>query len=220
MVSAILLAVCGSGQAQTARSCGAPPEPAVIEVVTADPQVSVNDRFSKADLAGLAAREYGHVHAEGVSVFGLTVGRVKSELYVESLLIEAGDGQKCGWPSRLVARVAYEGPIEVYVAREYRRGSCQHDAVLQHEMEHVTVFRAAVRDYEALIRAALQQVREEALFPVTGQDAELVRRRIGQRFEGAFRGAVAAATAARNRINALLDTPDSYQRTRLRCDFW
>src|SRR5690606_5098971 len=99
-------------------------------------------------------------------------------------------------------------------------GSCQYEAVLDHEMRHVEVFKESVAASGERLRRALEAVLERADFPVTGGDREALGDDIVARFEPAFRRAAAAADAERSRRNAEVDTPESYERTRRRCGSW
>lgn len=205
---------------RAASFCSEPPEAATVEVSAAPPEIEFDHSLSKRELARLAAEEYGHVHAEGSAVFGLTAGRVHARLSVHSLTEKRSGGQRCGWPSRVVATVGFDGPIAVHVAREYARGSCQHKAILDHEMEHVAVLEGAIADYEQRLRKALQRALDKGRFPFTGQDTKKVQAKVERHFEAAFKDAVAAAERERDRLNALIDTPESYRRTRDRCRSW
>lgn len=215
-LGAALPGAAGTRPAGAAAGCAAPPQAAFVAVELVAPEVKVDRALSRRELA----KEYGHGHAAGSIVFGLTAGRVKSELAVHSLTQQRADGVFCGWPARLAATVAYDGPIAVHLVRDLRPGSCQHEAVLDHEMEHVAVFREALPVYEAELTKALEAALADGRFPVTGRDRGKVQAETGKRFEAAFEGAVAAAEAERHRRNARLDTPQSYQRTRDRCRSW
>lgn len=223
MAGAVVLAAAllGAASAEPARAavCKTPPQPASIEVNVAEPDVVFDHALSKPELAKLA-KEHGHGHTKGSTVFGLTAGQLKSQLSVHSLLEKRRDGVHCGWPARVIATAGYDGPIAVYVAREHPTGSCQYEAVLGHEMEHVAVFKDALRGYEKRLRKALGRALANGSFPVTGRDREAVQAAVGKRFEAAFKRAVAEAAKERDRRNARLDTPESYRRTRNLCRSW
>ncbi len=219
-VGATLLASFPLDAAWAASFCTEPPEAPTVEVSITAPEIEVDHSLSRQELERHAAEEYGDEHAEGSSIFGLTAGRIRSQLFVHTLTEKRRSGQRCVWPSRLVATLAYDGPIAVYVAREYRRDSCQHKAVLAHEMEHAAVLREALEDYKQRLEEALRRALDRGLFPYTGQDGELVKIRAERYFEAPFRQALAAAERERDRRNAALDTPESYRRTREACPSW
>ena len=220
LVAAALLGASAATPAQAAAVCAKPPEPASVEVTVAEPAVEFDHSLSKPELAKRAATETGHGHGEGSTVFGLTAGQLRSQLAVHTLLEKRRDGVYCGWPARVIATVGYEGTIAVHVAREHPKGTCQHRAILAHEMKHVAVFKEALRDHETRLRKALEGALAKAKFPVTGRDREAVQAEVGERFEAVFKRALAAADSERDRRNARLDTPESYRRTRDLCDSW
>lgn len=220
LLAAALLGAFASGPARAAVTCSKPPQPASVEVTSGALEVTFDHALSKAELAALADREYGHGHGKGGAVFGLTAGRVSAGLEVHALMEKRRDGIYCGWPARVIASVAYDGPIAVHVAREHPKGSCQHDAILRHEMEHVAVFREALGDYEKRLRRALERALAEGRFPVMGRDRAAVQAEVNRPFETAFKRAVAEAASARDQRNARLDTPENYRRTRNLCRSW
>lgn len=218
--AAVLTVTLSVDGGRAASFCTEPSQAATVEVSTSAPEIEFDHSLSKPDLARLGAEEYGHVHAEGSAVFGLTAGRVLARLAVHTLTEKRRSGQRCAWPSRVVATVAYDGPIAVYVAREYPRGSCQHKAILDHEMEHAAVLEGAIPDYEQRLRQALQRALDKGRFPYTGMDTKKVQAKVERHFEAAFKDAVAAAQRERDRRNAAIDTPESYRRTHERCPSW
>jgi len=220
LVAAALLGASGAAPAQAAATCTKPPQPASVEVNIAEPAVEFDHSLSKPELAKRAAAEMGHGHGEGSIVFGLTAGQLRSQLAVHTLLEKRRDGVYCGSPARVIATVGYEGAIAVHVAREHPKGTCQHKAILDHEMKHVAVFKEALRDHKKRLRKALEGALAKAKFPITGRDREAVEAEVGKRFEAAFKRAVAEADSDRDRHNARLDTPESYRRTRDLCDSW
>lgn len=220
LVAAALWGASGAAPAWAGATCQKPPHPGSVEVNVSEPAVEFDHSLSKPELAKLSATEVGHGHGKGSIVFGLTAGQLRSQLAIQTQLEKRRDGVYCGWPARVTATVGYEGPIAVYVAAEHAKGTCQHKAILSHEMKHVAVFKETLRDHETRLRKALERALAKGKFPVTGRDREAVQAELGKRFEAAFTRAVAEAASERDRRNARLDTPESYRRTRDLCDSW
>lgn len=220
LAAALLLTLSGPEPALAAAGCNKPKRPPSIEVNITEPEVEFDRSLSKPELTSLAVQEYGYVHAEKSAVFGLTTGRIRSRLSIHTLAEKRKDGVYCVWPARVIAIVDYEGPILVHVAREHPKGSCQYKAVLDHEMEHVAVFKKALRDYEKRLKKALERALARGKFPVTDRDHEAAGAELSAHFEVAFKDAVLEADEERDRRNALVDTPESYERTRKRCSSW
>ena len=47
--------------------------------------------------------------------------------------------------------------MEIHVASEYRRGTCEYNAVLDHENQHVSIIRIALSEYAPRVRAELER---------------------------------------------------------------
>lgn len=219
VAAALLLCAAGAEQAVAAAVCGKSPKAASIEVEIVQPEVAFDHSLSRDELTALSAQQYGHVHRSGSVVFGLTAVRVRPRLSMQAWIQER-NGIYCAWPAQLTATVAYDGPIAVHVAREYRKSSCQHKAVLDHEMEHVAAFKASLRDYEKHLRKALERALDRGKFPVTDRDQDKAWAELSAQFEAAFQHAVAEAESDAERRNAAVDSPESYDRTRRRCNSW
>lgn len=219
-VAAVVLLGVGGADPAFAGVCGVPPQAAVVEIDVSKPEVVFDHSRSKAELTRLASEEYGYGHGVGTIVFGLTTGVIRAQLSVQTLTRERSDGVYCVWPGQVVATVAFEGPIAVHVAREYPKGTCQHRAVLRHEMEHVEVYQASMRDYEKRLRKALERAIDKGKFPVTDRKRDKIDAEMRAYFQSAFRRAVAEAESERDRLNARVDTPEGYRRTRDLCDSW
>lgn len=59
------------------------------------------------------------------------------------------------WVTEVEVTVGYDA-IEVYIARDYRKGSCEYEAVLAHEQEHVRRDREQLEGHAKKIDAALR----------------------------------------------------------------
>lgn len=219
VAGAVLLAI-AAGAPAVAAVCGEPPPAASVEIDISELEVVFDHRRSKAELTRLASQEYGYGHAEGHVVFGLTTGRMQSRLAIETAGRERSDGVYCIWPTRVVASIVFDGPLTVHVAREYPKGTCQHRAVLKHEMEHVEVYEASLRDYQKRLRRALEQALRKGGFPATDRDRDQAAGEIRDKLQPAFERAIAEAQSERDRRNASLDSPEGYRRARDLCDTW
>ena len=60
----------------------------------------------------------------------------------------------CFWVKDIDVLLRYETP-DVYIAREYRRGSCNYKVTLEHEMQHVKVARKYLGRFVTKMRSTL-----------------------------------------------------------------
>jgi len=61
----------------------------------------------------------------------------------------------CQWIAKIDLTIAIDPTI--YIAKEHKKGSCKHQAILEHEMKHVYVDREVVKEYAPRIKRHLEQ---------------------------------------------------------------
>lgn len=168
------------------------------------------DRKELANLAGMAA-----VHDDGI--LGLTISRYALRALTHSTYTHTDD-HVCLWVERIEAALSIPEMV-VYVAREYAPGSCQYDAVMEHEREHVRITGGLLQPFARRVEADLK-ARMAAAMPLTATtlaDAEIAARR---HLESAMAALIGELEAERISANAHLDTEDSYRHTAGRCSDW
>ncbi len=124
------------------------------------------------------------------------------------------NGQVCATPTRIRISLSL-GRIEVYLARELRRGSCPYRITLAHENRHVAYHRRGLRRLAALLRRELSTSAEH--LHGKGTDRRQAEAALGRAIEGMIAplaGKTAALTAAFDRD---LDSPASRQEEASRC---
>jgi predicted SprT family Zn-dependent metalloprotease len=109
-----------------------------------------------------------------------------------------------------------KSPIEVSIASEYNEGArkCAHEAILEHEMKHVSVYQSFMRyfagDFKRQFGATLDQVR-------TTGDARTVATQIDQALLPAMHKYIQSSMKRIRAINEEVDSPEEYERVRLAC---
>lgn len=164
------------------------------------PQPIVRRTLSRAELGELR----GMGESDGLTRLTLKVSYVISSVF---------------WPppepsfrvTRLEVAVGYEA-IAIYVAREYREGSCAYERILEHEREHVRADRRLVAAYAKQLEAALRALE----FPTEKKPWEVSSSAIGrQRAEAEVRKAIQALepelTRAREAASRELDRDKRWQ---------
>lgn len=219
-VAVLALACAVSANRAFADACTDAMSAPRIETRAEPPEiVFIHDR-SKQDLTVLAKSEHGMGLSAGQFVTGVTDAKVKTSVAVQTASVRLPDGSYCGWPVRIVGLVGFEGPVSVYIAREYPRGSCQYNVVLEHEMTHVAIHQNSLADYEMRIREAFDGVMREQTFPVVRSERSMLSDEIYGRLNEAFLRAVADAAQARDMANGRLDSRENYRRTKALCPSW
>ncbi len=126
----------------------------------------------------------------------------------------------CFWVRRTKLAIRHPSP-DIYVAREYRRGSCPYRAILAHERQHMRISREQIDRYIPRLRWVLTSLRiptgERPLFVTSAEAAKAeVRSLMKELAEPLFREMGQALRAAQ----AKLDSPASYRRLRKSSKRW
>jgi hypothetical protein len=184
------------------------PPPAAIVVDVPDEPVL----YVAASDAALAARaqESGTALGRGASLLGFTTNAYDRRIAVEV----AGDGDGCARLRSL--RVTIAATIEVLIDRRFAEGTCQRQAILAHENEHVAVFREAAAHYAPLIAAALRARLGEIRAATTQQARDTYMRNV----DASLRPWLDAIRWRAQDGNDRLDTPQSYARVFRQCPSW
>jgi hypothetical protein len=202
--------------AQRAGACPPSRTPIKLNFKTVTPPPVHSHRLSLAGIASMVRS--GDDPADGRNrTVGLTTLKAMSSLEGASTLVKRGDGF-CVYLTSVQVDFGWED-MQVYVPSDYREGSCEYRAVLDHENEHVAIIRAALKEFapraRARIESALAQTKpilvrgqngstEQALAPLHVQLSTLLKD-----FD-----ALHAARSAR------IDHPSNYAAVTAMCKNW
>jgi len=133
---------------------------------------------------------------------------------------QAWDDGFCFWVRRTELMIRHPSP-DIYVAREYRRGSCPYRAILAHERQHISISREQINRYLPRLRWVLTSLQiPTGERPIFVDSAEVAKRDIRALMkdlaEPLFQEMIAALRAAQ----AELDSVASYRRLRKACNSW
>ncbi len=126
----------------------------------------------------------------------------------------------CFWVRRTELTVHHPSP-DIYVAREYRRGTCPYRAILAHEQHHIRTSRELINRYIPRLRWVLTSLRiptgQRPVLVGSPEEAKSeVRALMKVLAEPLFREMGKALRAAQAKI----DSPASYKRLFKRCKKW
>ncbi|MCA8933170.1 MAG: hypothetical protein KDA49_11920, partial [Rhodospirillaceae bacterium] len=138
--------------------------------------------------------------------------------YTFDLLMTEGPGRVCGVPRNVTIRLGYDQML-VHILARYRPGSCQYEAVLEHEQEHVRINYETLQRYLPAIEDAVRRAISNQ-FPVRGTSTADAQRIAGTILGTALEQAVQVMLADRNARHRQLDSVDSYRATSSRCPSW
>ncbi len=109
--------------------------------------------------------------------------------------------------------------LRVYISSDYADGTCEFDAILAHEREHLQINREVLEAYKARFQEVLRRVRR-------GKRVVFVHRKSAARsayilhLRRQFKPLVAEMQAVRARKNGAIDTKENYRRVLAPCDNW
>ncbi len=216
LAAAALLSVLAD--AASAAECAAPEAPAAIKVRVDEGEVRMVTTASIAEVtekAGLptAAGARGGQHA-----LGLTHSAFEQRFVVDVSSTDAGAGWRCSRIREVRAHVGFTA-MDVYVAREYSEGSCQYDAVLEHEKHHVAINREVLRQHSGVFEQALQRLAAE-VGPLRTRTSGEAARLAADHIEEGLKPLFATLAVSLREANARFDTMAEYWRLRRECQSW
>lgn len=119
-----------------------------VDVVIEMPPVEIHHDHSRAQLGLLA------FHGPTDRILGVTASSLRAGTatrYAHRPL--EGEGV-CFWVDQIEVLLRYEA-LDIYIASEYSRASCQYQAILTHEKRHAEVAQTYLDDYVQVIRSQL-----------------------------------------------------------------
>jgi len=149
---------------------------------------------------------------------GLTVAELGLGLSVSVRAEAMGDGRFCAKIAAVEATLGYD-VIDVYIASEYPRGSCQYNAVLDHERLHVIVFQDTLNQSFSNVESVLRQAADTAK-PVLVRDPNKATKKFQAVLERAAKPLFYQINETLDRGNSALDTLENYEREQDNCVSW
>jgi hypothetical protein len=185
--------------------------------VTADPGGEPEVRAASAEEIRRKAAEMGRdPDPPGRVTRGLTTVEIRVETGFTLARIEDADGTVC--VALEAARVELANrDVAVLIDRRYEKGSCEHRAVLAHELEHVAINAEAVRAGERRLRERLEAVVSRWKGRWVPEERQAA---IGDALQGAASAVLAEVRRSAAARHARIDTPQSYAETQRRCQSW
>lgn len=149
-------------------------------------------------------------------VGGLTDGTIKVEQHASLSGASLGD-QSCYWYSDV--QITVHLVQKVYVASEYKYGSCMYNAVWEHEHKHVRVDREIINKYRPVYEQAVLRfvTQAGATGPVESHSAQKVQESMTQELRRAIRSVTDKMEAERTARQQSIDTRAEYDRVSAQC---
>lgn len=186
--------------------------PVNVSVDTPPPQVVMKTSDNVAAV-GRDQGAHGYGRGDGWHVTGLASSRPKYQVQVAGV-----QRPGCFRPTTISVEVGFLGPIEVTISSRYYQGSCEFEAIRQHEYRHVDIMRTSVTHYRNEMAAALANaVAKIPPFTFTLHDAQ---KRVLDYVQASAKGVFDKMMSMSHLNNSALDTPENYQREQAACRNW
>jgi hypothetical protein len=221
LLVAIAIIAVGLGSARAAQpaaaTCAPYTKPIVLDFKTQMPAVIYNNNLNVngiRNLFRLRGLALGGPHDRAL---GVTAIDTLLSLAGASTLIPTRGGY-CLYVNTLTARFGWKR-MEVFVAADYPRDTCEYRVVLDHENQHAAINRETTLEFAPLVRADLERILREmqpmlVADPNGAADAAL---------QGIQRGLAAISDqhqSTMNKRNAVIDTSHNYDATFALCANW
>ncbi len=211
------LLLAGAAPALAAGECRAS-KPPVVKLVVKEGTLDYDYNLGVEQIEALAQKKAKSVHGTLGRVRGLTAAQMQIQFSNGVNIQRLGNNRFCLVLADVTAVLGYTRTT-VYVDRRYRRGTCEFNAILDHENTHVKINREMLKRSAPGLKAALEKAvtRVSALVAdnvTTGkkQQMALLQKQIAAQIE--------TSNAARDRANAVIDTLASYRATQAKCRNW
>lgn len=204
-------------QARAQSEC--PPYDKVIRVTfkTLDPDPSFSNALNVTSLREFL-RTRGYVFSgQHQKTLGLTSYQTAFSLSGRTTAIPVKRGF-CVYLSEVTAEYGYRNH-DVFVASEFPPGSCEYNAILDHENQHVAINRAAVREGGPRLRHELEQMLTSAVPRFTREPQAGTEIALSDIY-AALNLTVDAVAASQNLKNAALDSTGNYEAIGDLCNEW
>ncbi len=189
-----------------------------VSLQTNSGRIIYNSRKSRRQLKALQGRRGGSTRNGVWHPIGLTLTELQFRMKISiNTLPRPGRGH-CATVTAVEAELGY-GEMTVYVDRRYRKGSCQYLSVLEHENEHVAIFRDTLASYTPKVERRLNRAASK-LKPISattpGKAAARLQKKLQQEMKPLFK----EINAVLDRKNDSIDTARNYKREQARCSQW
>ncbi|MEE9301960.1 MAG: tetratricopeptide repeat protein [Alphaproteobacteria bacterium] len=119
-----------------------------VDVSIEIPTLPINHELSLAELNNRVFEERDYTRA-GMTSYGL-----ERKIDPEYFFVPRG-GAYCLWLGGFDVELRYT-TLQIYIAKEYRSGSCRYQELLQHERDHVLVAEQVLKYYVPRVKATLR----------------------------------------------------------------
>jgi len=125
--------------------------------------------------------------------------------------------QSCLWVRDIKINININPTI--FIASEYKKGSCMYNAVMQHELKHIQVDRDIANKYQDQLRSMASSVAQKIgiVGPKSTLESKLTHKKIVQYIETHMAMVNDKMYAERRALQQNVDTLEEYERVQAQC---
>lgn len=177
-----------------------------------------NHSLSIKDVRQLYTANGQRVSRAHSNAIGITYAEIALSLSAATRSIPRERGGYCVYLDEVRAEFGFD-KFEVYIGKEYPKGSCEYRTILDHENEHVVINNNVVKDYGPRIRRTIEQ-QLASMPPLFAPSVNNGARRAVQELQQRIEPTVQAFKREQRRRNAAIDTTANYGALQELCSNW
>ena len=190
-----------------------------INIVMTSKQVQYDFSRSKRELKGFnidTKSPYdSNAHTE---VGGLMNGEISVNSQVSfGYLQDTNSGQACYWYDTIDVKMHIDPTI--LIAKEHAKGTCEHSAILEHEMKHIKIDRAVLKKYKAKIESDLHKIARKVgtIGPISLSISGRTQNKMMKVIEKAVSNQTERMYSERRKLQQIVDSLEEYERVSNMC---
>ncbi len=189
------------------------------------PKISIHSAVSSVTYdRGRNSAELTNMHESyrhgSLSVLGLTGGGIETDVSAEMKAIAIGGNLYCLEATHIQSK--FHAVPKIYIASNFKRGSCEYGSVLRHEEKHVKVLKQMHKQYVPIYRRALYNA-VKALpeyKPFQLQDLETAKSQLIADLSVGMQEPIQKMLSDVAKRQQAIDTQEEYRAVLSRCKKW
>ncbi|MBF0162061.1 MAG: hypothetical protein HQL88_07210 [Magnetococcales bacterium] len=150
---------------------------------------------------------------------GVTASRLSHTLTAHFLVrVTADRRSRCLYLKTLTMVLAYPNTT-VYIDNAYRPGSCEYQAIYQHEMEHVRILNTHQTRFLPTWRSRLQALARDVR-PLLSDNPQQTQQEVLQKLDQVVKKEIERLDKFQKAEQGAIDTPRNYAKVRASCQAW
>ncbi len=188
-----------------------------VQFKTLTPDPVYNHRLNVAGIRNLFLTRGRAISGAHERALGVTYAEIVFFLEGDTTILPRSGGY-CVYLETVGAEFGWRRK-EVHIASEYRKGTCEYNAVFDHENQHVSIIKNALSAYAPQVRAELERELSRQL-PVFTRNPRTAADQVVEDLYGRMRGVVDRFQQSQASRHAAIDSSSNYGAIADLCPNW